>query len=227
MFNSREHFGAHVVTKPRTPSVADLKRRRDAMVEMLDALDDATLAELVRRAGVSARPLEEGAGPEVSDGFGSGGGAGGSCAGSVSKPTENVVVSRAGGRIDERTGRVISLDAWAAERDPVGRALEELFASMAEAHGALVGVDKRRQVIKASMDDERGRRSSLQGECLCCGEPVSGAVNDRLRSGFDDKCRKAWERAGHPDRAAFIRDRRRQLGLDVGTDEDAGQRRNA
>lgn len=43
-----------------------------------------------------------------------------------------------------------------------------------------------------------------QGTCEACGDWCSGAANDRLRSGFDDKCRKRWERYGRPDRGMFV-----------------------
>lgn len=46
------------------------------------------------------------------------------------------------------------------------------------------------------------------GDCAACGEFCSGAVNDRLRSGFCNPCRMAYRRAGSPDRHVFMRDRR-------------------
>lgn len=55
-----------------------------------------------------------------------------------------------------------------------------------------------------------GRVSSLAGQCLCCQRDVLGTAEDRLRNGYCDACRKAWERAGRPDRAWFERQRREQ-----------------
>lgn len=49
------------------------------------------------------------------------------------------------------------------------------------------------------------------GDCQACGDFNSGAVNDRLRGGFCNACRMAYQRAGCPDRFEFCRDRRAQL----------------
>lgn len=49
------------------------------------------------------------------------------------------------------------------------------------------------------------------GTCKACGRDVSGAANDRLRSGYDEACARAWDRAGRPDRAEWERERRAYL----------------
>lgn len=201
------------------------------MIEMLDALTDATLAELVRKAGVSARPLEEGAGPEVSDGFGAG--QGGTGSGSINRPTENVVVAHAGGRVVDQPGRPTQYtpDTWQGDLDPVGRVLAELFALLNEGHGVLLQMDRRRQVIRAIADDNSGRQSSLQGECGRCKRIVAGTQADKLVSGYCGACRKAWERAGYPDRAQFERAYQAEHSAEwdpsrhLGTDQFEQQRR--
>lgn len=58
--------------------------------------------------------------------------------------------------------------------------------------------------------------SAGAGECSACRCWVSGAANDRLRAGYCDACRKAWDRAGRPDRATFARSR--AIEPDDGTD---------
>lgn len=58
--------------------------------------------------------------------------------------------------------------------------------------------------------------SAGAGQCQGCPKWVSGAANDRLRSGYCDACRKKWDRAGRPDRATFARDQRSEP--DDGTD---------
>lgn len=63
---------------------------------------------------------------------------------------------------------------------------------------------------RAAADDEHDGRATGQagtGTCLACDRWVPGTEHDRLRAGFCDTCRKAWERSGRPDRAAFIRNR--------------------
>ena len=52
---------------------------------------------------------------------------------------------------------------------------------------------------------ERHNRQPGSGPCMACTRDVPGRENDRLRAGFCGACRKRWERAGRPDRAAFIR----------------------
>lgn len=51
-----------------------------------------------------------------------------------------------------------------------------------------------------------GRRSQIT-DCRACTRPVAATSKDPMRYGYCDACRKAWERAGKPDRAAFERDR--------------------
>lgn len=48
-------------------------------------------------------------------------------------------------------------------------------------------------------------------ECEACGRTVAGTPTDRLRSGYCDACRKAWARAGNPDRMLFQRLRHREV----------------
>lgn len=49
-------------------------------------------------------------------------------------------------------------------------------------------------------------RHTGTGPCLACGRDVPGTAVDRLRGGWCDACRKAWDRAGRPpDRPAWAR----------------------
>lgn len=52
-------------------------------------------------------------------------------------------------------------------------------------------------------------RTDPAGYCAACGRWVEGTAADRLRAGYCDACRKAWERAGRPDRPTFERQRQR------------------
>lgn len=52
------------------------------------------------------------------------------------------------------------------------------------------------------------QRTDPSGHCQACGRWVEGTANDRLRAGYCDADRKAWERAGRPDRPTFERQRR-------------------
>lgn len=46
------------------------------------------------------------------------------------------------------------------------------------------------------------------GACEACKKWVSGGADDRLRAGYCNACRMAWDRQGRPDRAEFARSRR-------------------
>ena len=183
---------------PHIPKLADLRRKRDLLIEALQRLDDHTLAELHRRAGVSPKPLEQGAGPTVTDGFPAGGGAGRSS--DVSRPTEKAAL------IHNRT--TDGKDVWVPDRDPILLACAELFAGLSEASGIIARVDKQRLYVLTSAERAEGRVSSLQGQCGACGRDVSGASNDKLKAGYCGACYVAWHRADYPDRHAFEVSRR-------------------
>lgn len=56
------------------------------------------------------------------------------------------------------------------------------------------------------------------GYCGRCTQWVPGSENDRLRSGWCDACRKAWDRAGRPDRGLFEQQYQPDPGGDRGHD---------
>lgn len=60
--------------------------------------------------------------------------------------------------------------------------------------------------ITATNPNDLGKNG--QGTCPACDVFCSGAVNDRLKGGLCGTDYKAWERAGRPDRVAWIRERR-------------------
>lgn len=63
--------------------------------------------------------------------------------------------------------------------------------------------------------------TSGQGNCLICDRVCTGIGEDRLRSGYCPACRVAYKRAGSPDRAEFMRQRRDQLAA---PDDECQQR---
>ena len=94
-------------------------------------------------------------------------------------------------------------------RDDVGDWLAEGFAGLAELHGMAVGVKGRFQNVQRIEDTMKGRpQRSGQGECRACETFCSGDGEDRLRSGYCNPCRVAWDRAGRPDRGQFERERK-------------------
>jgi hypothetical protein len=126
----------------------------------------------------------------------------------VSRPTEAAVVRDAGGRIleDEHGNDVATDDNWEAPADPVREHIAELFALLAEAAGISARIDKLSQYLDNDHSRAATRQSSLAGDCGRCGTTVTGAPKDKLVSGYCSRCRKAWERAGYPDRLKFERD---------------------
>lgn len=186
----------------RLPKPADARRNRDHAAACLNALTDQTIIELLHRAGVlradgkPADPTLPWSGqPDAvrHDGYPPGA-TGGARGGGVARPVE---------------AAVIALDEHGATPDPVALAVARIFASLTAAKAALEDLDRVRQDVLAN--PRFGRTSSLTGDCQACQRPVSGSANDRLRAGYCDACRMAWERAGRPDRPAFERRRRKEL----------------
>jgi hypothetical protein len=66
------------------------------------------------------------------------------------------------------------------------------------------------------IDAATGRRTAALGAGLCraCDHDAPGTPNDRLRGGLCDPCRQRERRGDWPDRVAFVRARRAELGLD-------------
>jgi hypothetical protein len=81
---------------------------------------------------------------------------------------------------------------------PYADAVEGYVKAMAShIHEAL---NNAKSVLEIAPADVAERALQTVPPCMACGDPCHGGV----RSGFDDKCRKRYERAGHPDRAEFI-----------------------
>jgi hypothetical protein len=55
-----------------------------------------------------------------------------------------------------------------------------------------------------------GRHTNPPTHCTACDRLVMCTSEDPIRSGYCDACRKAWERAGRPDRPTFERQRRQR-----------------
>jgi hypothetical protein len=59
-----------------------------------------------------------------------------------------------------------------------------------------------KDLLSQSQIDVRRRALHTIPDCLACGDPCVA----RVIAGFDDKCYKAWQRQGRPDRMKFIRE---------------------
>lgn len=148
--------------------------QRARILELLKRLSPERIADLDRRARFLSTP----------DGFPTGGG-GGRSSGEVSRPTEQATIAR----LDPSTSA-----------DPVGAQIRLVFGALAEAAGVLVPVDRWLGHLDAYGDQAMVRDTSRDGDCKCCDRVVTGTPSDRLRGGYCDACRKAYERwaADHP-----------------------------
>ena len=80
-------------------------------------------------------------------------------------------------------------------------AVEKSVVAMAAAINRALHIAESIVAITPEMDMTNiGRTVLVVPDCLACGVPCKGGV----RHGFDDKCRKRWDRAGRPDRGEFI-----------------------
>lgn len=99
----------------------------------------------------------------------------------------------------------------AGEGDPLRANIEEIFASISEISGHAKRVHRLRQVVLHAGDKLKGRQTTLS-QCQACNRDVSNVGDDRLRSGYCDACRKAWDREPQPrDRLRFELRRRQEL----------------
>lgn len=200
--------------------------QRDMALSALHQLDEAAMLELERRAGAALRENEEGAGVELHDGYPTSLRMGpGSRGRAVRRCAEGDCFELAGpGRTrcaEHGEGEEESDEQWPAppQSDPVGELVvagvvgadpipgmvAECFAEL-ERGAALIRSAVAR-MVRVRRNPLAGRQSSV-GHCRACERLVPGTPTDRLRSGYCDACRKAWERAGLSDRAAFERSRR-------------------
>ena len=83
---------------------------------------------------------------------------------------------------------------WGEVPDPTGKTIMK----MADSLNKWLSMAKWIQNLSSTDVAERAEKSIP--DCLACGDPCLSGV----RSGFDDKCRKRWDRLGRPDRNQFI-----------------------
>jgi hypothetical protein len=79
---------------------------------------------------------------------------------------------------------------------------------LVEAVGAIGAMQRRLDLIDQRSTPTRTADTAGTGSCQACTQWCSGTGEDRLRSGYCNACRVAWDRAGRPDRATFNRTRR-------------------
>jgi hypothetical protein len=181
----------------RLPPPSRVDRQTARIQRLADWLHSDTLDELRRIAGESPTPLEEGPGLGHHEGYGPGG-QNGPRGSDVSDPTYTRATAK-------------------HQPDPTGDAIADLFAAIERAANEAVTIDRLAGYVAAARAEQGKRPVSLAGDCGACGRPVAGTSVDKLVSGFCGACRKAWERAGYPDRSEFAATRRRALNDNDGT----------
>ena len=95
---------------------------------------------------------------------------------------------------------------WDGVDDRLKELLHRLWEDGLEARSLVTSI-----VSHAGPDERKTSTQAGSGDCMACGRFCSGADLDRLRGGYCNGCRMAWERAGRPDRVAFQRARPQQL----------------
>lgn len=159
------------------------KRDRQTIRDLFQDVDDGILSDLMRRAQHDAvDAYTQGTGGRGND---------------TPDPTYSNVLRAAG------SGE--GADTWPFTPDHVRQVIVGMFAQLHEMAKIAEHVGKGRVFVYAIADKAAGRKTSLGGPCERCDTNVTGAVGDKLVSGYCGKCRKAWERAGYPDRHQFER----------------------
>lgn len=189
--------------RPIARRVAGLARYRFQIQQAVTALDDRVLADLERRARMV----------NVQDGFPASTMGDGTPRGTAELTlVEAAAEQRAysGVRWEDKDA-----EEWRTtpppQPDPAGRALEELVSALAAMDRQAQAVLRCLGFLAHQRTSAAGRVSSLVGDCLCCERAIAGTPDDRSRGGFCDACRKAYERAGRPDRHRFVVERRAWL----------------
>jgi hypothetical protein len=160
---------------------------------VLESIDQDWLWEMQRRREQLATP----------DGLGSPSLNGGSKSSDDTSTTERTAINARRGCRRPRYIKVEGLKARICAEcgrkavdhvsDPIGAGVEEVFELLDRATQALRTLHRRAEVILLAADGHRGRMSSL-GDCLACGNTVTGMGEDRLKAGYGPCCYQAWRR---------------------------------
>jgi hypothetical protein len=101
-----------------------------------------------------------------------------------------------GGHGDPTLGAVMA-------NESMGRMLDDLHAELERAQSSMVHAFRLASSIAAQTVAPAEAEPPGAGHCQRCDRWVSGSASDRVKSGWCERCYKAWQRAGNPDRAAF------------------------
>lgn len=161
-----------MTNKPSRTAERALDHRAD-ILRLLQRLSPERITDLDRRARFLAEP--DGFPPGGSNGRGS----------DIARPTEQAAARR----LDDDQ-----------PADPIGAQIRHVLAALNEAAGVLAPVDRWLSHLDAYGDKAIVREHSKTGDCKACERVVTGTPNDRLRNGYCDRCRMAYQRwtVDHP-----------------------------
>lgn len=163
------------------PKLDDFHRWCDEAIESWRAIKTAG-AEMIELA---KKPTL------LPDGFGSGGNGPKVQGGSELTRTE----AAANGRGFQGTGSKEADDkVTLLPHDWVAEMLGDGFTLARESRTSAKRATQTFKAVAGRADGRVGRQQTSGGICMACLRSVSGAVDDRLRSGYCDACRKAWDR---------------------------------
>lgn len=164
---------------------------------------------------VLADMIERGDKSSTIDGYPAGSGGGGGSRGSRSILVDVEQGGREAVPVSSSTEAAMFRRADDERADPIGAAIEDLLTRLVESSGHARVITKKRFVIMNAGDSMRGHVST-SSDCHACHRVVAGTPADPLVSAYCRACRKAWERAGYPDRLDFERTRRGEEVADDG-----------
>jgi hypothetical protein len=101
-----------------------------------------------------------------------------------------------GGHGDPTLGAVMA-------NEQMTRMLDDLAAELERAQSAMVHAFRLATSIVGQTVAPAEAEAPGAGHCQRCSVWVSGSSSDRIKSGYCQRCYKAWQRAGNPDRMEF------------------------
>ena len=101
-----------------------------------------------------------------------------------------------GGHGDPTLGAVMA-------NEQMTRMLDDLRAELERAQSAVVHAFRLASSIAAQTVAPVEADPPGAGHCQRCAVWVAGTAKDRIKSGYCERCYKAWQRAGNPDRVLF------------------------
>ena len=104
-----------------------------------------------------------------------------------------------GGHGDPTLGAVMA-------NEQMTRMLDDLAAELERAQSAMVHAFRLATSIVGQTVPPAEAEAPGAGHCQRCRVWVSGSSSDRIKSGYCERCYKAWQRAGNPDRVVFNRE---------------------